>query len=339
MSSNFNALALLPALSLIFGNGGRGLKVGDASNLEVLRFGKCRLRRSFRKVCGFRVMAAGNAVDSTGGEQVEGGVRVGFAAKALESDRVVGSLRGTINDLPSFVALVKNAQSKYAVGFYMTLTVVLMVACQILSKRKIQTQHGSVAELVKRGQLRASRRGILKSDLKYEDPFNNPQVKIQKNNSKIEMCGKVYRLAPVTLTQEQQFIHLQRRSRAYQWKRPTIFLKEGDLVPQDVDPDTIRWIPANHPFATTTTEMDEIMAQNNVFQKDGVPFRVRAEHEALQKKLEALENAQNEVGINRNNINEWERSSGPSSKLCEKVQPSPSLEKQNGESSSTGNTK
>lgn len=125
--------------------------------------------------------------------------------------------------------------------------------------------------------------------LKYDDPFNNPLVKIGKSNSTIEMCGKKYRLAPVTLTKEQQSSHQKRRSRAYQWKRPTIFLKEGDPIPLDVDPDTIRWIPANHPFATTVNDIDEDLAQNNVYQKEGVPFRIKAEHEALQKKLEALQ--------------------------------------------------
>lgn len=125
--------------------------------------------------------------------------------------------------------------------------------------------------------------------LKYDDPFNNPFVKISKTNSSVEMCGKVYRLAPVTLTREQQAVHQKRRSRAYQWKRPTIFLKEGDSIPPDVDPDTVRWIPANHPFATTAVDIDEDLAQNNVYQKHGVPFRIQAEHEALQRKLETLQ--------------------------------------------------
>lgn len=125
--------------------------------------------------------------------------------------------------------------------------------------------------------------------LKYEDPFNNPLVKVRKSGSTVEMCGKVYRLAPVTLTKEQQAIHQKRRSRAYQWKRPTMFLKEGDSIPSDVDPDTVRWIPANHPFATTASEIDEGLAQNNVYQKHGVPFRIQAEHEELQRKLEALQ--------------------------------------------------
>lgn len=68
-----------------------------------------------------------------------------------------------------------------------------------------------------------------------------------------------------------------------------MFLKEGESVPPDVDPNSIRWIPANHPFATTASEINEDMAQNNVHQKHGVPFRIRAEHEALQRKLEALQ--------------------------------------------------
>ena len=61
-----------------------------------------------------------------------------------------------------------------------------------------------------------------------------------------------------------------------------MFLQEGDLIPPDVDPDTIRWIPANHPFATTASDIDEDLAQNNVYQKHGVPFRIQAEHEALE---------------------------------------------------------
>ncbi|KAK8955815.1 hypothetical protein KSP40_PGU002482 [Platanthera guangdongensis] len=149
-------------------------------------------------------------------------------------------------------------------------------------------------------------------------------VKIEKNKSKVEMCGKVYRLAPVTLTQEEQLIHQRRRSRAYQWKRPTIFLKEGDPVPPGVDPDTVRWIPDNHPFASTATELDESLAQSNVFQKDGVPFRVRAEHEALQKKLENIQTSKTEMGIKQNNVHERERSAEPSTRPYDKAEPNPS---------------
>lgn len=101
-------------------------------------------------------------------------------------------------------------------------------------------------------------------------------VKVSKNNSSVEMCGKVYHLAPVALTDEIQSVHKKRRSRAYQWKRPTIFLKEGETIPPDVDPDTVRWIPANHHFSTTSSDIDEDLAQNNVYQKHGVPFRIQA---------------------------------------------------------------
>ncbi|GKV33411.1 hypothetical protein SLEP1_g41930 [Rubroshorea leprosula] len=181
--------------------------------------------------------------------------------------------------------------SNLVIGFCVaTAILVLAVRAYVVRKSK-HANPGSVADLVRRGHLRSDRRGISRP-LKYDDPFNNPLVK-SKGNSTVEMCGKVYRLAPITLTQEQQAIHQKRRSRAYQWKRPTVFLKEGDSVPPDVDPDTIRWIPANHPFATTVSDIDEDLAQNNVYQKHGVPFRIQAEHEALQRKLEALQNDEN----------------------------------------------
>ncbi|AES74117.1 hypothetical protein MtrunA17_Chr3g0144251 [Medicago truncatula] len=187
--------------------------------------------------------------------------------------------------------------------------VILVASLRALSKfSRKKERPGSVADLVRRGQLRSDRRGISRN-LKYEDPFDNPLVKVSKSKSSVEMCGKVYRLAPVTLTQEEQAVHQRRRSRAYQWKRPTVFLKEGESVPPDVDPDTIRWIPANHPFATTSTDIGEDFAHKNVSQKHGVPFRIQAEHEALQRKLEALQNEEelNKVVINPINAKEFER--------------------------------
>ncbi|KAJ0085344.1 hypothetical protein Patl1_09356 [Pistacia atlantica] len=134
-------------------------------------------------------------------------------------------------------------------------------------------------------------------------------VKVGKGNSTVEMCGKVYRLAPVTLTEQEQAVHQKRRSRAYQWKRPTMFLKEGDSIPPDVDPDTIRWIPSNHPFATIASDIDEDLAQDNMYQKHGVPFRIQAEHEALQRKLEMLQSEQklNKVVIDSSNAKDFER--------------------------------
>ncbi|KAJ1397723.1 protein MULTIPLE CHLOROPLAST DIVISION SITE 1 isoform X2 [Sesbania bispinosa] len=206
--------------------------------------------------------------------------------------------------MPPF-PLNRNAGNNFPIWVCVAV-VVLVALVKVLSRKK--ERPGSVADLVRRGQLRSDRRGISRP-LKYEDPFNNPLVKVGKSNSTVQMCGKVYRLAPVTLTKEQQAIHQRRRSRAYQWKRPTMFLKEGDSVPPDVDPDTIRWIPANHPFATTATDIDEDLAQNNVYQKDGVPFRIQAEHEALQRKLEALQNEQklNKLVIDPTNAKEFER--------------------------------
>ncbi|CAK9180318.1 unnamed protein product [Ilex paraguariensis] len=181
--------------------------------------------------------------------------------------------------------------NNFAVGICVAATLFVIAVRFYVARKSRYSRPGSVTDLVRRGQLRSDRRGISRP-LKYEDPFNNPLVKIGKSNSTIEMCGKVYRLAPVTLTKEQQDIHQKRRSRAYQWKRPTMFLREGDSIPPDVDPDTVRWIPANHPFATTASDIDEDLAQNNVYQKHGVPFRIQAEHEALQRKLEALQSEQ-----------------------------------------------
>lgn len=121
--------------------------------------------------------------------------------------------------------------------------------------------------------------------MKYEDPFNNPLVLVGKKNPIVRMCGKLFRLAPVTLTDEKRISHQNRRIQAYRWKRPVVFLSEGEPVPEGVDPEEVRWIPANHPFATTTNYIDEDLAQQNVMQTRGVPSRVKAEHAALRKKL------------------------------------------------------
>ncbi|KAI4336681.1 hypothetical protein L6164_015177 [Bauhinia variegata] len=229
----------------------------------------------------------------------------------------IGKFHQLVRSMPP-ITLPMNVSSngKTASEFVIWLcvaTVILVGAARVYVGRKSRYKYkgsGSVADLVRRGQLRSDTRGRgISRSLKYEDPFNNPLVKVGKSKSTIEMCGKVYRLAPVTLTQEQRAIHQKRRSRAYQWKRPTMFLKEGDSVPPHVDPDTIRWIPANHPFATTAPDIDEDLAQNNVYQKHGVPFRIQAEHEALQRKLEALQNDQklNKLVIDPANAKDLER--------------------------------
>ncbi|KAK6116799.1 hypothetical protein DH2020_049429 [Rehmannia glutinosa] len=205
---------------------------------------------------------------------------------------VVAKLQESIGSLPVLVfSTGKPSGINFTIGLCIVATMLAVVVRGYVTRKTSNSRPGSVADLVRRGQLRSDRRGI-STPLKYEDPFNNPMVKVSKTNSTVEMCGKVYRLAPVTLTDEIQTIHQRRRSQAYQWKRPTIFLKEGESVPPDVDPDTVRWIPANHPFATTSSDIDEGLAQNNVYQKHGVPFRIQAEHEALQRKLEALQNDQ-----------------------------------------------
>ncbi|XP_073053192.1 LOW QUALITY PROTEIN: protein MULTIPLE CHLOROPLAST DIVISION SITE 1-like [Primulina eburnea] len=204
----------------------------------------------------------------------------------------VNKLQETISSIPLFtVATGKFTGMNITIGLCIVATMLIVVVRGYTARKSRNSRSGSLADLVRRGQLKSDRRGI-STPLKYDDPFNNPMIKVGKNNSTVEMCGKVYRLAPVTLTGEQQTIHQKRRSRAYQWKRPTIFLREGESVPPDVDPDTVRWIPSNHPFATTSSDIDEDLAQNNVYQKNGVPFRIQAEHEALQRKLEALQNEQ-----------------------------------------------
>lgn len=226
-------------------------------------------------------------------------------------ERAVDRLHAVIGAIPPVVVKIKrDITPNIAFGISVGLALVVIVMQKFVFTKPIQRQHGSVADLVKRGQLRSDRRGISKP-LKYEDPFNNPLVKMCKSDSTAEICGKVYRLAPVTLTDEQKSSHQKRRSRAYNWKRPTIFLKEGDEMPSDVDPDTVRWIPSNHPFATTASDIDENLAQTNVYQKDGVPFRIRAEHEALQRKLEALQSEQklSKVALTPNSLRSIERSS------------------------------
>ncbi|EOA38137.1 hypothetical protein CARUB_v10009608mg [Capsella rubella] len=228
-----------------------------------------------------------------------------------DSENSVSRFRSMIITLPPVVFVMKKCSGNSIwIGICIAATV-LVAAIRVYAVRESRDNQraGSVADLVRRGQLRSGdRRGISKS-LNYEDPFNNPFVKLDKGSSTVEMCGKVYRLAPVTLTEKEQTIHQKRRSRAYQWKRPTVFLKEGDAIPPDVDPDTIRWIPANHPFATTVSDIDQDLAQNNVYQKQGVPFRIRAEHEAMQKKLEALQNEEklNNVSIDSQNAREFQR--------------------------------
>ncbi|KAL2634531.1 hypothetical protein R1flu_006010 [Riccia fluitans] len=169
-------------------------------------------------------------------------------------------------------------------GVAVTAAVVVMTLLGFLAKPR-RNGGGSMADLVRRGQVRSDR-GADSELLKYEDPFNNPLVKMGNKNPIVKMCGKIFRLAPVTLTDEKVTKHQNRRIQAYRWKRPSVFLSEGDPVPEGVDPEEVRWIPSNHPFATTSNYIDEDLAQRNVYQTKGVPSRLRAEHEALRRKME-----------------------------------------------------
>ncbi|CAN0924283.1 Protein MULTIPLE CHLOROPLAST DIVISION SITE 1 [Linum grandiflorum] len=210
------------------------------------------------------------------------------------TNRIIPKFQAAVSNLTPFVSSMRTHAGGNYVIWVCTATAFLFIATRVIIRVTRKPKHsrpGTVADLVRRGQLRSDRRGIPRSP-DYDDPFNNPFVKAGKSDSTVEVCGKVYKLAPVTLTKEEQATHQRRRSRAYQWKRPTLFLKEGDSVPDDVDPDSVRWIPANHPFATTTSDIDENLAQTNVHQKHGVPYRIQAEHEALQQKLEALQQGQ-----------------------------------------------
>ncbi|KAL6652160.1 hypothetical protein ACP70R_011085 [Stipagrostis hirtigluma subsp. patula] len=202
-------------------------------------------------------------------------------------ERRVGDLRALVASVPPAVASIrKNIGLNFVAGFCLGIAFLAAAARQVIVRSREHDARGSVADLVRRGQLKSGQRGTTKSRT-YDDPFNNPLVKIDEDTSTAKMFGKEYRLAPVRLTKEQQELHQKRRSRAYQWKRPTVFLREGDSLPPDVDPDTVRWIPANHPFAAASSEVDEETAKQNVYQKDGVPSRVKAEHEALQTRTEA----------------------------------------------------
>ncbi|XP_065847938.1 protein MULTIPLE CHLOROPLAST DIVISION SITE 1 [Euphorbia lathyris] len=255
----------------------------------------------------FQLRAVGSSED---GSSPQDEVVKGCRDAMVEFKHSIEKLQGMVSTLPPVVFVMRRQGGNGVVIWLCFATAFLVIAVRMFMARKTrQSRPGTVADLVRRGQLRSDRRGI-STPLKYEDPFNNPMVKLGKSNSTVEMCGKVYKLAPVTLTKEEQAIHKKRRSRAYQWKRPTIFLKEGDSIPADVDPDTVRWIPANHPFATTSSDIDEDLAQTNVYQKHGVPFRIRAEHEALQRKLEALQNEEklNKLTIDSSSAKDFERS-------------------------------
>ncbi|KAA0064660.1 protein MULTIPLE CHLOROPLAST DIVISION SITE 1 [Cucumis melo var. makuwa] len=317
-----------PALSVIS-------QLGLGSKWDGIRYGHLNCNSNRSRIGGkFVIKSAEGSGSTDSGRNVEGEeIVVKSGTGGVASKDYIGKMQELIALSPPGVFLMnKCTRNGLAIGFCVVTACLAIVARVYLMGKSRSSHSGSVADLVRRGQLRSDRRGISKP-LKYNDPFNNPLVKVDKSNSSVEMCGKVYRLAPVTLTKEEQNIHQKRRSRAYQWKRPTMFLKEGDSIPPDVDPETIRWIPANHPFATTASDIDEDLAQNNVYQKHGVPFRIQAEHEALQKKLEALQSEQklNNLFIDPGSVKEFERPFKSKSKSDEQVEQS-SSDLQTGES-------
>ncbi|KAI4339969.1 hypothetical protein MLD38_024851 [Melastoma candidum] len=279
------------------------------SSSELLRLGSVRLsamrcrRGFFLKACGSDGLSSTDSKDNN----ADGNVVAAAVSEGKESP--LDGLRGIVVSFPPVVYVIKRKSAAgYAIGLCVATAFVFVAVRVYMARKARKSPSGTVADLVRRGQLKSDRRGMSRP-LKYEDPFNNPLIKAGKRDSTLEMCGKVYRLAPTTLTEEQQDMHKRRRSRAYQWKRPAVFLKEGDPVPADVDPETIRWIPANHPFATTAGEIDEDLAQNNVYQQHGVPFRIKAEHDELQRKLEGLQRDQklDKLVIDRSSAKNFER--------------------------------
>lgn len=224
-------------------------------------------------------------------------------SEGLREELLVSSL---VDEAPQ---IGRGVPMNLAAGVGVTAAVIMMAVLGFMAKPR-DDGGGSVSDLIKRGQLRSDR-GDGKA-LKYEDPFNNPLVggKAGGENSFVRMCGKLFRLAPVTLTDEKRVSHQNRRIQAYRWKRPVVFLSEGEPVPAGVDPEEVRWIPANHPFATTTNYIDEDLAQQNVMQVRGVPSRLKAEHEALRKKMMEAASKEPEFKLPDSSVDQW--SSPPS---------------------------
>lgn len=300
-------------------NGGVGIELRTEFGVEFC--GQLKFIHQRRKYQRQLVLTACSS-DSSSSVSVQPSGNSDKGENGFDFRKPLVKFQQAVGALPPVVFVIKRQSGANLILGFCIATACLIIAVRSYVARSLADKRpGTVADLVRRGQLRSDTRGISKP-LKYEDPFNNPLVKVGSGNSTVEMCGKVYRLAPVTLTEEQQAIHQKRRSRAYQWKRPKVFLKEGDSIPPDVDPDTVRWIPANHPFATTVSDIDEDLAQTNVYQKNGIPFRIKAEHEALQKKLEALQNEQklNKLTIDPVNAKDFERGFKSQSKSQERAE-------------------
>lgn len=59
-----------------------------------------------------------------------------------------------------FLQVRKNIDSKFTLGVCITFAILMIVARQIMLKMQSQSYQGSVADLVKRGQLKSDRRGM-----------------------------------------------------------------------------------------------------------------------------------------------------------------------------------
>lgn len=121
--------------------------------------------------------------------------------------------------------IMRGVPMNLAAGVGVTAAVIMMTVLGFVAKPRNDDGGGSVSDLIKRGQLRSDR-GDGKS-LKYEDPFNNPFVggKGGKENSVVKMYGRLFRVAPTTLTDEKRLSHQNRRVQAYRWKRPVVFFE------------------------------------------------------------------------------------------------------------------
>lgn len=220
-------------------------------------------------------------------------------SEGLREEMLVSSL---VDEAPQ---IGRGVPMNLAARVGVTAAVVMMAILGFVAKPRNENGGGSVSDLIKRGQLRSDR-GDGKA-LKYEDPFNNPFIggKSEKENSLVKMYGRLFRVAPIKLTDEKRVIHQNRRVQAYRWKRPVVFLSEGEPVPEGVDPEEVRWIPTNHPFATTANYIDEDLAQQNVMQVRGVPSRLKAEHEALRKKMMEAASKEPAFKLPDSSVDQW----------------------------------
>ncbi|TQD70799.1 hypothetical protein C1H46_043663 [Malus baccata] len=101
----------------------------------------------------------------------------------------IGKLQGMISSVTPLVFSMRQREGfDLAIGLCIA-TAFVVIAVRVFVVRKSKYDRpGSVADLVRRGQLRSDRRGI-STPLKYDDPFNNPLVKLGKGNSHGEVAG------------------------------------------------------------------------------------------------------------------------------------------------------